>query len=186
MTISRLRRDLRLLCYRCVLARCTSYISKPLMIQVKYPCPLLHWNTDRMEWGKNFLLTLVNQGFHLVFSQNVCPITPEPDKSMNQGDQVGILLEWAKHAAIYGKPKDWKAIVSLRGHILQSSNYLPLDAPISFFPCIPVGMSSFTLVKIVYLLTRFARKQFQALWRPGVQLQWCFQLLLNCKVMDLK
>lgn len=155
-------------------------------IQVKYPCPLLHWNTDRMEWGKNFLLTLVNQGFHLVFSQNVCPITPEPDKSMNQGDQVGILLEWAEHAAIYGKPKDWKAIVSLRGHILQSSNYLPLDAPISFFPCIPVGMSSFTLVKIVYLLARVARKQFQALWRPGVQLQWCFQLLLNCKVMDLK
>lgn len=151
VTILRLIRVLRLLCSLCDLAKCTLYISKPLMIQVKYQCPVLNWNTNRMEPGKKILFD--SSGPRVspsIFSKSLFYHPKAWERQWIREPRFASCFNGQSRLLYTGSLKDWKSVVSLRGHTLQSNLYFPLDASVSFFPCIPVGLSSFTPVKIVY------------------------------------
>lgn len=49
-----------------------------------------------------------------------------------------------------GSLKNYKSVVSLGCHVVQSNLYFPLDAFVTLFPCLLMGLLPFTLVKIIY------------------------------------
>lgn len=86
-----------------------------------------------------------------------------------------------------GSLKDYKPVVSLGVHLVQNNLYFPLDASVTLFPCLPMGLLSFTLGRICWKAIPGAlgtRHAASVVLPAPAELQGCgLEIRLNCGLL---